>query len=57
MTSKQFRDSWLLGLGSVGFLHQVFLAEHPNYLIMAGSLSLIFGIPIIRVGDRRGGPE
>lgn len=55
MTLKQFRDGWLLALGSVGFLHQVFVAEHPNYLVMGGSLSLIFGVPIIHIGDKRGG--
>jgi hypothetical protein len=56
---KQLRDLWVLALGSAGFLHQVFLAVAPNYLIMGGSLTLILGVPIIRLDDRRegGGPQ
>ena len=59
MDYKQLRDIWLLVLGSAGFLNQVFLAEQPNYLIMGGSLTLLLGVPVIRLDDKRegGGPQ
>jgi hypothetical protein len=51
---KRVRDIVILTLGSLGFLQQVFLAKEPNYIIMAGTLSLLLGIPLLRFEDRKG---
>lgn len=56
MTFKQFRDAWLLLLGSIGFLSQVviyFYGGGPNFLLMAASLTLL-GAPLMLYADERG---
>ncbi len=56
---KRVRDVTLLTLGAVGFLSQVaaqFSGGQPNYIIMAGALSVLLGVPLLRADDRKDGP-
>jgi hypothetical protein len=50
---KTIRDVWLLCLGTIGFLQQVFLAREPNYLLVGGSLAILGVAPLLRLDEAR----